>query len=164
VPDERIIQQVSGILSMNDVPFQTSGDKQSFLVPMGSAGVMVSFVDHGEHTLVGLRAIVLEQVDSSGERKQTILEALNEKNKSAFLGTFYFDAERGLVVFDHHLLGDDLQSGELVFALALVGTIADTVDDELREAIGSGVRASDAWNAAQVGATDPQGVGPVVET
>jgi hypothetical protein len=164
MPDERVIEQVSGILSMNDVTFNTADDKRSFLVPIGSAGVMISFPDYGEQTLIGLRALVLEQVDSSGDRKQKILETLNEKNRSYYVGTFYLDAEQGYIVLDHHLLGDNLQGAELMFALSFVGSVADTVDDELKEAIGSGVRATDAWNAAQPTAADPQGAGPVVET
>lgn len=162
MPDERVIQQVSGILGMSDIAFRADEGKRSFLVPCGSAGVFISFVDRGESTVVSLRAIVLEQVDGSGERRQKILEALNEKNRSVLFGCFYFDD--GHVIVDYQLLGDQLEAPELLNALAALCSTADAVDDELRDAIGSGVRATDAWNAAQAAASDPVGVGPVVET
>jgi len=164
MPDERVIQQVSGILSMNNVNFRTDESMTSFLVPSGSTGVFISFVDMGELTVVSLRAILLDQVDGDGERRQTILEALNEKNRTAPFGCFYFVADDGHIVFDYQLLGDELQAQELMAALSAIASIADQADDELREAIGSGVRAVDAWNAAQADASDPAGVGPVVET
>jgi len=163
MPDERIIQQVSGILGMNDISFRTDESKQSFLVPTGSAGVFINFDDWGDSTVVGLRSIVLEQVDGSDERRLPILEAVNEKNRHVPLGCFYYDPDAGYVVFDHYILGDDLQASELMGALSAVGSIADQVDDELREAIGSGVRAIDVWNAAEANASEPEGVGPVVD-
>jgi hypothetical protein len=164
MPDERIVEQVSGILSMNNLKFTTAQDGQSFLVPNGSTGVFIDFVEWGHGTLIGLRAIVLEQVDGSGDRKQKILEALNEKNRTVPFGCFYFDPSASLIVYDHHLIGDQLQAVELIAALAAIGSGADQMDDELRDAVGSGVRATDAWNAAQASASEPEGVGPVVDT
>src|SRR5205823_3360628 len=104
MPDERIIQQVSGILGMNNVNFSTDESKGTFLVPSGSAGVFINFNDWGENTIVGLQAIVLEQVEGSGERKQKILEALNDKNRKVPFGCFSFDPDGGFVVLDYHLL------------------------------------------------------------
>lgn len=49
-------------------------------------------------------------------------------------------------------------------ALIAAGSTADRVDDELREAIGSGVRAIEARNAAHADASEPETFGPVVET
>jgi hypothetical protein len=164
VPDERVIQQVNGILSMNDIAFRTGDTKQNFLVPMGSAGVFITFTEQGESTIVSLRAFVLAEVDGSGERRQKILEALNEKNRQALFGCFYFDPDGGFVIVDYQLLGDHLQAPELMNALGVLASMADTLDDELREAIGSGVRAIDTWNVAMGDASDPVGAGPVVET
>ena len=164
MPDERIIQQVSGILSMNEVQFRTDESKQSFLVPTGSAGVMIGFLGEGEHTIVSLRAFVLAEVDGSDERRQKILEALNDKNRTAMFGCFYFDPDGGLVILDYQLLGAHLQAPEFMSALSFIASTADEVDDELREAIGSGVRAIDMWNAAMGDASDQVAAGPVVET
>lgn len=164
MPDERIIQQVNGILSMNDVPFQTGEDKQSFLVSSGSAAVIIDFGDFGDSTIVTLRAIVLEQVDGSDERRQAILEALNEKNRTIPFGCFYFDPDRNCVVLDYQLLADNLQEQEVLKALVAITASADRLDDELREAIGSGARAADGRNASQEATSDPSDAGPVVET
>jgi hypothetical protein len=164
VPDERVIQQVGGILGMNDIAFKTDENKQTFLVSKGSAGVFISFAEMGDSNIIVLRAVVLEQVDGSGERKQKILEALNEQNRRIAFGCFSFDPDNGFVVLDHALLGDQLQGQELLHALFAIASTADDSDDELREAIGSGVRATDVWNAAEAQASEPEGVGPVVET
>jgi hypothetical protein len=164
VPDERVIQQVGGILGMNDIAFKTDANKETFLVAKGSAGVFISFAEMGDSNIIVLRAVVLEQVDGSGERRQKILEALNEKNRRIPFGCFSFDPDNGFVVLDHALLGDQLQGQELLHALFAIASTADDLDDELREAIGSGVRATDAWNAAEAQASESGGVGPVVET
>lgn len=164
MPDERIIQQVSGILGMNNINFSTDESKGTFLVPSGSAGVFINFNDWDERTIVSLRSIVLEQVDGSGERRQKILEALNEQNQTVPFGCFYFVPDAGSVVLDYQLLGNQLQADELINALIAVASKADQVDDELREAVGSGVRAIDLWNAAQEAASEPAGVGAVVDT
>ena len=160
MPDERVIQQVSGILGMNNVKFQVDDSKQALMAGFGSSAILVSFVDYHESTLVSLRAIVLTQVDSGDEHREKILEALNERNKSAFFGTFYLVPEEGSIVVDHHLFGDELQEPELMHALMALANAADTGDDELRQAIGSGVRAIDGLQAAS--ATEE--AGPVVET
>lgn len=64
MPDQRIIEQVNGILAMNNINFLTHENKRSFLVPSGSAGVYVDFVDWGDGTVVTLNSPVLEQVDA----------------------------------------------------------------------------------------------------
>src|SRR4051812_23120684 len=104
MPDERVIQQVSGILSMNDVSFNTDDSQTRFLVLSGSTGVVITFGDMGELTLVSLRSILLEQVDGDGDRRLAILEALNEKNSTAPFGCFYYQPDPGTVVFDYQLL------------------------------------------------------------
>ena len=163
MPDERVIQQVYGILSMNKVEFRTTDDDKSFLVPYGSAGVFVDFKDWGEgSTLVNLHAFVLEQVDSSGDRRLKILEELNEFNKSTYMGKLYLDAEGGYVVLEHDLLGDNLDGPELMGALGLVASTADRMDDELIAKIGTGRRAKDDWDAANEDSKAPDGSGPTV--
>jgi Putative bacterial sensory transduction regulator len=161
MPDERIVQQVNGILSMNNIKFLTDPSDGTFLVPQGSAGVFIKFVDWSEGTLVGLQATVLSEVDGTGERRQKILEALNEKNRTVMFGCFYFQPDDGCVVLDYHLLGDHLQADELMNALGAIASTADAVDEELREAIGSGVRATDVWQAA-MGEAGGTGENPVV--
>lgn len=162
MPDERVIQKVREILEANEIEFRTSESNESFLVFRGSAAVCINFVDWEESTLVGLLAILLQEINSSGARKEKILETLNERIKTIPFGTFYFDTDERYVVLAHHLLGDQLQGPELMSALDVIATTADEVDDELREMIGSGIRAIDAWNSHQGG--EAVGVGPVVDT
>jgi Putative bacterial sensory transduction regulator len=163
LPDERVIEQVYGILGRNDITFTPHENKQSFFVPHGSAGVVIDFFDWGGSTVVNLHAAVLEQVDGSGKRTQKILEVMNEKNGSVAFARFHFDKEQGTINLEYHLLGDQLDSLELMNALSVIAQLADQVDDELRESIGSGVRAEDVWNLAQEDATKPGASGPVVE-
>ena len=69
MPDERVIQQVYGILSMNKVEFRTDDTGKSFLVPYGSAGVFVDFRDWGDgQTLVNMHAFVLDGLPSPSRK------------------------------------------------------------------------------------------------
>ena len=163
MPDERVVQQVYGILSMNKVEFRTTDDGKSFLVPYGSAGVFVDFRDWGDGgTLVNMHAFVLEEVDSSGDRRLKILEELNDFNKRTYMGKAYLDADAGMIVLEHDLLGDRLDGPELMGALGLLVSTADELDDQLVAAIGTGRRAKDAWDAANADAKAPDGSGPTV--
>ena len=164
MPDERVVQQVYGILSMNKVEFRTTQDDKSFLVPYGSAGVFIDFKDWGEGgTLLNLHAFVLEQVDSTGDRRLKILEELNEFNKSTYMGKAYLDEEGGYVVLEHDILGDHLDNDEFMDALRVVASMADDLDDKLREKLGTGRRAQEAWAEAQGEEKPEDGTGPVVQ-
>jgi hypothetical protein len=163
MPDERVIQQVYGILSMNKVEFRTDDTGKSFLVPSGSAGVFVDFRDWSDgKTLVNLHAFVLDQVDVSEERRLKILEELNDVNKHTYMGKVYLDVEAKAIVLEHDLLGDNLEADELIGTLSTIATMADDIDDKLREAIGSGRSAKDLWDEAHGQAQNPEGTGPVV--
>ncbi len=163
MPDERVIQQVYGILSMNKVEFRTDDAGKSFLVPYGSAGVFVDFRDWGDgKTLISLHALVLDQVDVSDERRPKVLQELNEVNETTYLGKVYLDADRQAIVLEHDLLGDHLDADELMDTLRTVASMADELDDKLREAIGTGRSAGAAWDEAHGQAQTPEGTGPVV--
>ena len=163
MPEDRVIQQVYGILSMNKVEFRTDDTGKSFLVPYGSAGVFVDFRDWSDgQTLVNLHAFVLDQVDVADERRLKILEELNEVNKANYLGKVYLDVDAKTIVLEHDLLGNDLDAGELMGALRTVAMMADDLDDSLREAIGTGRSAKAAWDEANAQAHSPEGTGPVV--
>jgi Putative bacterial sensory transduction regulator len=163
VPDDRVIQQVYGILSMNKVEFRTDESGKSFLVPYGSAGVFVDFRDWSDgQTLVNLHAFVLDQVDVADERRLKILEELNEVNKANYLGKVYLDVDTTTIVLEHDLLGNDLDADELMGALRTLATMADDLDDRLRQAIGTGRSAKAAWDEANAQAQSPEGTGPVV--
>lgn len=161
-PDERVVQQVAGILTMHGIEFTTDDDHESFLVPWGSAGVVVTFADWKDGTMIRLIAYVLEDVDVADERRALILEELNARNRRIPLGALHLDPDRRVIVLDYSLLGDELQAGELTEAVGMMGTLADELDDDLRGAIGTGVRATDAWSTARGGASGDGPVGPIV--
>lgn len=163
MPDERVIQQVYGILSMNKVEFRTDDTGKSFLVPYGSAGVFVDFRDWADgQTLVNLHAFVLDQVDVADERRLKILEELNEVNKANYLGKVYLDVEAKTIVLEHDLLGNELDADELMSTLRTVASMADELDDRLRETLGTGRSAKAAWDEANAQSQSPEGTGPVV--
>lgn len=162
MPDQRVIEQVVGIFGMNDVVYKVHENKRSLLVPYGSAGVLVDFVDFGDRTVLALRAYVLEDVDATGERRGKILEELNEQNKQVRFGKFYFDFESNMVILEYDLFASELEASEVMGALGVIAELADTSDDALSEKLGSGVSARDAWGAAEGDATQPGGTGPVV--
>jgi hypothetical protein len=147
VANQRIIQQVHGILAREDVRFALSADRESFLVPVphGSAAVLIDFHPWGRgQTMISLRSEVLVDVEVTEESRLQILEHLNALNQSSLFGRFYLDADRSTIVLRHDLLGDELQADELINALYTVGLLADQTDDELMHEIGTGIRASDA--------------------
>ena len=163
MPDERVIQQVYGILSMNKVEFRTDDEGKSFLVPYGSAGVFVDFRDWADgQTLVNLHAFVLDEVDAADERRLQILDELNEINKSTYVGKVYLDVEAKTIVLEHDLLGNDLDADELMGALRTLASTADELDDRLRLTLGTGRTAKAAWDEANEQAQSPEGTGPVV--
>jgi T3SS (YopN, CesT) and YbjN peptide-binding chaperone 1 len=163
VPDERVIQQVYGILSMNKVEFRTDDTGKSFLVPYGSAGVFVDFRDWGDgQTLVNMHAFVLDEVDVSDERRPRILEELNEVNKANYLGKVYLDVDAKTIVLEHDLLANHLDADELMGALRTLASMADDLDDQLRTTLGTGRSAEAAWGEAHDQAQSPEGTGPVV--
>lgn len=146
MPDERVIQQVHGILAREDVRFSLSDGRASFLVPVphGSAAVLIDFHDWGRgQTMISLRSDVLLEVEVTDDNRLQILEHLNALNQASLFGRFYLDADRSTIVLRHDLLGDELQSEELMNALYTVGLLADQCDDELMHEFGTGVRAAD---------------------
>lgn len=156
MPNERIIQQVHGILAREDIRFALSDDRNSFFVPVphGSAAVLIDFHHWGrDQTMISLRSDVLVDVRTTDDNRLQILEHLNALNQGSLYGRFYLDADGSTVVLRHDLLGDYLQAGELINALYTVGLLADQADDQLMHEFGTGVRASDASVAD----------GPVVE-
>ena len=64
-------------------------------------------------------------------------------NQLSKFGKFYYDENRAAIVLEHDLLGDYLDSEELLNAVRTVGAHADRSDDELRQALGTGERAID---------------------
>jgi hypothetical protein len=144
---QRIIEQVHGILAREDVRFVLGDNRSSFFVPVphGSAAVLIDFHPWGRsQTMISLRADVLVALQVDEQNRLQILEHMNALNQTSLFGRFYLDADRSTIVLRHDLLGDQLQSEELINALYTVGLTADQADDELMHEFGTGKRASDA--------------------
>lgn len=97
-------------------------------------------------------------VDATGERRGKILERLNEINRGGMFGaTYLLDGEPAAeIIFQHQLLGDDLESVELLNALGAAAIRANTLDDELIEAFGTGEKWADVTARWQAGAGGEQ--------
>ncbi|HKP90075.1 MAG TPA: YbjN domain-containing protein [Thermoleophilaceae bacterium] len=146
MPSQRIIEQVHGILAREDVRFILGEDRSSFLVPVphGSAAVLIDFHAWGRRqTMISLAADVLVDVEVTAENRLQLLEHLNALNQTSLFGRFFLDADRATIVLRYDLLGDELESSELINALYSVGVLADQADDELQRQLGTGRRAAD---------------------
>ena len=160
--EERVVEQVLGIFALNGVEYMTHENKRLFLVPNGSARVFVDVHELSDQPVVSMRAFLLEQVDISGDRRQEILEELNQRNLELSFGKLYCNFETQTIIVEYDLFATDLQAVELMAALGLIISMADGLDDELSQKLGTGVKALDAWNAAKGNATETAGTGPVV--
>jgi hypothetical protein len=117
---------------------------------------MLVFRNYNESVVVSVRAFVLEEIDVSGDREQRIYERLNDLNGESFFGKLYLQ-EPGTIVLEYDLLGDELDSKELLHAVSTISGMADGLDDSLSAEFGTGVRAEDIARRSQ-----GQGPGPVV--
>src|SRR5437762_3329429 len=66
VPNERIIEQVHGILARAEIRFALSEDRRTYLVPVpgGSAAVLIDFHAWGRaQTMISLRSEVLVELE-----------------------------------------------------------------------------------------------------
>src|SRR6187397_1833983 len=127
MPNERVIEQVHGILARAEIRFVLSDDRRRYLVPVpgGSAVVLIDFHPWGrEQTMISLRSEVLVDVVVTEENRLQVLEHLNAYNQTSLFGRFHLDADGTTVILQHDLLGDELQAEELINALYTVGVLA----------------------------------------
>lgn len=146
MPNERVIQQVHGILARAEIRFALSDDRLRYQVPVpgGSAVVLIDFHPWGrEQTMISLRSEILVDVHVTELNRLQVLEHLNALNQTSLFGRFHLDADGTTVILEHDLLGDELQADELINALYTVGMLADQADDQLLLEFGSGTRAAD---------------------
>jgi hypothetical protein len=153
---DRIVEQVHGILGIGNVPFSMNDDRTSFLIASGSARIFIVFRHWNESVVVSVRSFVLDEVDSEGDRLMQIYERLNALNEERFFGKLYLQKPK-TIVLEYDLLGDELDSKELLHALAMISSTADELDDLLSTELGTGVKAEEMAKRAQGG-----GDGPVV--
>ena len=151
---ERVIEQVHGILGIAGVPFSMSDDKQSFLIASGSARVFLLFRPSGESVVVSVRVYLLDEMDLGGDRPALIHERLNTLNAERFFCKLYLQAS-GTIVLEYDLLGDELDSKELLHALGTISAQADELDDLLSAEFGTGLKAEEVAKGGETGGTGP---------
>jgi hypothetical protein len=153
----RVTEQAHGILGIAGIPFQMNEDRTSFLLTYGSARLIVVFRPYNDSVVVSIRAYVLDEVDSSGDRLLQIYERLNALNAERFFGKLYLE-QPGTIMLEYDLLGDELDARELLHAVSTISGMADELDDSLSAELGTGTKAEDMAKRAQ----GDTGAGPVV--
>jgi hypothetical protein len=155
---QQLSEQVHGILSRNELQFSLNPDGTTFRIVYESTAAFVDVLQWGDGALVQVRSLVLENVDAKEDRELAILRRLNDENARGLFGSIWLDRDRGNVVLDHHLLGTDLQSAELMNALSTIVNRADALDDELSKEFGTGER----WADVEARTQQEQSAGPPI--
>jgi hypothetical protein len=68
------------------------------------------------------------------ELTEPLLRRLNELNETLYFGKAYWRSSE--VWLAHNLLGDTLDSEELIASVGLMAVVADRLDDELKKNFG----------------------------
>lgn len=126
------LDQIAGILSRGEVPFQTREDGQEYRILFGSTAVMLSVSDDGDATAVHLKSPVVVKVDLDDEeifgKAHMVANSLNRENY--FVKFCVYD---DYLAAELDLLGDDLQGSELMNGLRTLAEAADGVDDAIAD-------------------------------
>ena len=100
-------------------------------VERGSTAVFVSaHAWQDRYTIIELVCPVLNGVDVS----EALLTRLNELNEKLYFGKAYWRHKE--VWIAHNLLGDHLDSDELIACVGMMAVVADHLDDELKARFG----------------------------
>ena len=140
---QRVIEQVAGILHRNGVEFDTRADGNEYRILRDSSATFVSFHRFGDRTMVSLYSPVLQEVEEA-DRIAEICQAMNDLNASSRFGRFVYYPELRVIALEYDLLGDDLQELELMYAVDLISSVANTQDEELKVRLGTGLRFQEA--------------------
>lgn len=126
---ETVHQRIAEILTASGYPFVAEGDR--YRVARGSSAVFIHAHEWQERfVIVELVCPVLNEIDLS----EGLLEKLNSLNEKLYFGKAYWrDKEVWLA---HNLLGDHLDSSELVSCVGMMAVVADKIDDELQKRFG----------------------------
>ncbi len=131
-----VTQKVQRILANN---FSTRlGDDGEYFVDRGSTSCRIRCHEfgppEGEHVLVSLEIPLLFSVKITDELCRWI--AIEGKKAFGHYEIYPKSKKEGSLWFEHNLLGDTIDSGELVIAVALCLGTADEEDDLLQERFG----------------------------
>jgi hypothetical protein len=136
---QRVIEQVAGILHRNGVEFDTRADGNEYRILRDSSATFVSFHRFGDATIVSLYSPVLQEVEEA-DRIGEIFQAMNDLNASSRFGRFVYYPELRVIALEYDLVGDELQESELMYAVDLISTVANSQDEELKLRLGTGLR------------------------
>src|SRR5690349_12972503 len=129
------IEQVTGILVREGLRYSMSADGRTHRLLFGSSAVFIDFNDwQDDSVVITVHSPVLQDIDPSSAGAAHALNLLNDLNRSPFFVKFTF--RDGILIARYDLLGETLQSGELVNALYEIAGAADRLDDELADALG----------------------------
>src|SRR3954451_6533292 len=112
-------------------------------VPHGSAEGMIAVDDLAGGNVIRVSALVLDELAVDSDAENTVLKALNDRNRSVRFAKFVLDPDGTNIRLEYDLLGDFLQAEELINAVTSIAQMADDHDDLLRQELGSGRRAID---------------------
>ena len=129
------IEQVTGILVREGLRYHMSVDGRTHRLLFGSAAVFIDFNEwQDDSVVITVHSPVLQDIDPSSAGAAQALTMLNDLNRSFFFVTFTY--REGILIARYDLLGETLQSGEMVNALYEIAGAADRLDDELAEVLG----------------------------
>lgn len=141
---ERTRFLVRGILAEAGVEVLRQDEGDGYLIHEGSAIVALDFYDWQDgQSVVAVHADVLLDLRLTSDGRMLALETLNARNLYSQFGKFFLDEHRDAIVLEYDLLADGLDPEELLNALHTVAQLADHSDEELREVLGTGIRAID---------------------
>lgn len=126
---EDVQKRIEEILGASGYPFTI--EEGRVRVDRGSSAVFIEARHWQErYTMVELLSPVLAEVELS----EALLTRLNELNEKLYFGKGYW--RHNVVWLAHNLLGDRLDSEELIASVGLMAVAADRLDDELKKQFG----------------------------
>lgn len=124
---------VRGYLSGWGVQYGEHEDGGAYRVLHGSTGVYIDFYEHGPHTVVRFKAIVLHDISEDSP-----IGVLPMINGGLPFVNFCFYPDEKLVTLEYELIGESMDEAEFRNALAALASIADGWDDRLQQEFGFG--------------------------
>lgn len=126
---EDVQKRVEEILGASGYPFTI--EEARVRVDRGSTAVFIEARHWQErYTMVELLCPVLTGV----AKTEALLSKLNELNEKLYFGKGYW--RNDVVWLAHNLLGDKLDSEELIASVGMMAVAADRLDDELKKQFG----------------------------
>jgi hypothetical protein len=126
---ETVTRRVHEMLKASGYPFVA--EENRVRVERGSSAVFISAQEWQERfVMVELLSPVLNDIAMS----EALLQKLNVLNEKLWFGKVYWRQDE--VWLSHNLLGDHLDSDELIASVGMLAVVADRIDDELQKRFG----------------------------